>query len=231
MKAIVLCGGLGSRLGALTRNTPKPLISVAGRPFLAHVMDKLCITEVDGFVLATGFQAQQVFAAIGATWRGRPVCYSVEPEALGTGGALRLAMNSFNLDFALVANGDTLFDCDLSVLVNGFSTSPWSTRMALQHVDDCERYGRVLLGEGHVVTGFGEKGHVGPGLINAGLYVQRREPLSGFGTGTFSLETDYLAKLAPEWPIQGLRGEGYFIDIGIPEDLERARRDLDATGD
>lgn len=226
MKAIVLCGGLGTRLGALTRNTPKPLIDVAGRPFLAHVLDKLCIPEVDGFILATGFHSEQVSDVMGTAWQGRAVHYSVENKPLGTGGAVRLAMQNFDVDMALVVNGDTLFDCDLHAMVEGFDSSPWATRMALRHVEDGARYGRVQLASDTRVIGFGEKGHAGEGLINAGIYVQRRAPLASYGADPFSFETDYLARLAPEWPVQGLVAEGYFIDMGIPEDLARARQDL-----
>jgi D-glycero-alpha-D-manno-heptose 1-phosphate guanylyltransferase len=226
MKAIVLCGGLGTRLGALTRNTPKPLIDVAGRPFLALVLDKLCIPEIDGFVLATGFHAEQVSDAIKATWQDRPVHYSVEGQPLGTGGAIRLAMENFGLDQALVVNGDTLFDCDLHAMVDGFNGSRWATRMALLHVNDCARYGRVQLADDSRVIGFGESGHLGAGLINAGVYVQRRAPLDSYGAAPFSFETDYLAKLNSAWPIQGQVKDGYFVDMGIPEDLARARHDL-----
>jgi D-glycero-alpha-D-manno-heptose 1-phosphate guanylyltransferase len=230
MKAVVLCGGLGTRLGKLTQDTPKPLMLVAGRPFLAHVLDKLCVPEVDGFILATGFKAEQVERSIGTYWLGRNVLYSVEPEARGTGGALRLAMETFAQETVLVANGDTLFDCDLSAWMAGFDTSSWATRMALREVDDCGRYGRVQMGRGQGVIAFGEKGHAGPGLINAGLYLQRWAPLAGFGTKPFSLESDYLALLRPQWPIQGVTCNGYFIDIGIPEDLARAQRDLGVSG-
>jgi len=226
MKAIVLCGGLGTRLGALTRNTPKPLIDVAGRPFLAHVLDKLCIPEIDGFALATGFHAEQVSDAIKATWQDRPVQYSVEGQPLGTGGAIRLAMENFGLDQALVVNGDTLFDCDLHAMVDGFDRSRWATRMALRYVNDCARYGRVQLADDNRVIGFCESGHLGAGLINAGVYVQRLAPLDSYGAAPFSFETDYLAKLNSAWPIQGQVKDGYFVDMGIPEDLARARHDL-----
>ena len=226
MKAVVLCGGLGTRLGALTRNTPKPLIDVAGRPFLAHVLDKLCIPEIDGFVLATGYCAEQVSDVIKTTWQDRPVHYSVEERPLGTGGAIRLAMGDFHLDQAMVVNGDTLFDCDLQAMVFGFVASPWATRMALRNVDDCARYGRVQLANDNRVIGFGEKGHAGEGLINAGIYMQRKSPLDSYGAAPFSFETDYLAKLDPALPIEGQVKEGYFIDMGIPEDLARARQEL-----
>ena len=226
MKAIVLCGGLGTRLGALTRHKPKPLIDVAGRPFLAHVLDKLCVPEIDGFVLATGFHAEQVSNFFKTTWRDRKVHYSVEGQPLGTGGAVRLAMESFNLDLSLVVNGDTFFDCDLGSMIDGFEVSPWFTRLALRHMEDCSRYGRVQLSKDTRVIGFGEKGHAGAGLINAGLFLQRRSALDSFGVEPFSFETDYLAKLDPAWPIQGVVEEGYFIDMGIPEDLARARKDF-----
>jgi D-glycero-alpha-D-manno-heptose 1-phosphate guanylyltransferase len=226
MKAIILCGGLGTRLGAFTRNTPKPLIEVAGRPFLARVLDKLCIPEIDGFILATGFHAEQVANVIKTTWQGRNVDHSVEKKPLGTGGALRLAMQNFDLDIGLVVNGDTLFDCDLGSIIEGFESSPWATRIALRSVDDCSRYGRVALASDTRVIDFGEKGHSGAGLINAGVYLQRRAPLAAFSVEAFSLEADYLAKLPAEWPVQGVVKDGYFIDIGVPEDLEKARKDL-----
>jgi D-glycero-alpha-D-manno-heptose 1-phosphate guanylyltransferase len=226
MKAIVLCGGVGSRLGNLTQNTPKPLIDVAGRPFLAYVLDKLCVPEIDGFILATGFCAEYVADVIKTKWQDRPVHYSVEKKPLGTGGAIRLAMVKFQLNQALIVNGDTLFDCDLVSLIDGFEESPWATRLGLLQVHDCLRYGRVRLADNYRVVGFDEKGHVGPGLINAGIFVQRRAPLDSHGDAPFSFETDYLAKLDPVWPIQGWVDDGYFIDIGIPEDLAQARRDL-----
>jgi len=226
MKAIILCGGLGTRLGELTQHTPKPLINVAGRPFLAYVMDKLSTADIDGFVLATGYHAVKVSDIIKSTWQDRSVQYSIEDRPLGTGGAVRLAMENFNLDSALVANGDTLFDCDLHSMMNGFEGSPWATRLALRQMENCKRYGRVQLSKDTRVIGFGEKGHAGSGLINAGLFLQRRSALDSFGNQPFSFETDYLAKLDPVWPIQGVVEEGYFVDMGIPEDLEQARKDL-----
>lgn len=226
MKAIVLCGGLGTRLGELTRQTPKPLMSVAGRPFLAHVLDMLCRHDIDGFILGTGFLSDQVSAIMGTSWQGRCIDYSVESTPLGTGGAIRKAMNDFSLDMALIANGDTLFSCDISKLLRDYEFSHSVTQMALRYVEDSSRYGRVLLSEESRIIGFGEKSHDGPGLINAGVYVQAYAPLDHFGGQPFSFEADYLAVEHKKWPIYGTRCEGYFIDIGIPEDLEKARIDL-----
>jgi D-glycero-alpha-D-manno-heptose 1-phosphate guanylyltransferase len=223
MKAIILCGGLGTRLGAFTRNTPKPLIEVAGRPFLAHVLDKLCIPEIDGFILATGFHADHVANVIKTTWQGRNVDYSVEDKPLGTGGALRLAMQNFDLDIALVVNGDTLFDCDLCSIIESFESSPWATRMALRSVDDCSRYGRVALAGDTRVINFGEKGHSGAGLINAGVYVLSAEALSVLHQNTAC----DMPVLFERLQAQAKRTVAFpmhepWLDVGRPEDLRHA---------
>ena len=94
MKAIVLCGGLGKRLGELTRHTPKPMVKVAGRPFIAHVLDRLCVSGIEGIVLASGFASHKLNCFAGNSWAEVPIQYSVESNPLGTGGAILLAMQS-----------------------------------------------------------------------------------------------------------------------------------------
>ena len=229
MKAVVLCGGLGTRLGELTRNTPKPMLHVAGRPFIAHVLDHLCAVDVDEIVLAAGFAWESLNSFIGNHWAGRPVRYSVEDHPLGTGGALLKAMRSAQLDQALVVNGDTLFRLDVKAFLSQ-SPNDVVTTVALRKVDDCLRFGRVTLDAHGHINSFGEKGHAGPGLINAGIYLQRRSPLEAFGETPFSFETDYLATRFATEPIAGLVFDDYFIDIGVPADFERAQRELAAVG-
>lgn len=229
MKAIVLCGGLGKRLGAITLNTPKPMLSVAGRPFIAHVLDKLCVPNIDGIVLAAGFAWEQLQGFVGQRWKTLPVHYSVEPQALGTGGAIALAMRKFDLREALVLNGDTLFDIDLHAFLEhpGMQlATPLSTCIALRAVDDCMRYGRVETDSQGRIRTFGEKGHSGRGLINGGIYRQQRVAIERFGTSPFSFETDYLAVDCSRLAMIGIPSKGYFIDIGVPADLARAEADL-----
>jgi D-glycero-alpha-D-manno-heptose 1-phosphate guanylyltransferase len=225
MKAIVLCGGLGTRLGELTRHTPKPMLTVAGRPFIAHVLDLLQHAPVDGILLAAGFAWESLRDYVGALWGSLPVTYSVESEPMGTGGALRLAMHRANLDRALILNGDTLFRMNLRDFIT-HSDEKAATCMALRSIPDCSRYGRVTLDASGRISTFGEKGHSGPGLINAGVYLQQRRALEAFGERPFSFETDYLSTHCGKDYFAGYVQDAYFIDIGIPVDLDRAQREL-----
>lgn len=230
MKAIVLCGGLGTRLGELTKHAPKSMLQVAGRPFIAHVLDRLCFSGIEGIVLAAGFAWEQLKSYVGDYWANVPIHYSVDPFPLGTGGAILLAMQSHQLTEALVVNGDTLFEIDLRLFLNDSSTqkrASASTLIALKTVENCSRYGRVEIDHEGVVQSFGEKNFCGPGFINGGIYVQRRSPLERLGNLSFSFEADYLANNFKSLEMIGIPSNGYFIDIGVPEDLIRA--DLEQT--
>jgi D-glycero-alpha-D-manno-heptose 1-phosphate guanylyltransferase len=229
MKAVVLCGGLGTRLGELTRNTPKPMLHVAGRPFIAHVLDHICTAGVDEIVLAAGFAWQPLHSFVGNQWAGRAVRYSVEEHPLGTGGAVLKAMRVAQIDQALVLNGDTLFRLDIDAFLTK-APHDVATTIALRTVADCSRFGRVELDADERINSFGEKGHAGAGLINAGIYLQHRCALETFGDSPFSFESDYLAARFATAPIAGLVFDDYFIDIGVPADLERAQRELALVG-
>lgn len=229
MKAIVLCGGLGKRLGELTRHTPKPMLKVAGRPFIAHVLDRLCVSGIEGIVLASGFASHQLKRFVGNSWAEVPIQYSVESNPLGTGGAILLAMQRHELAEALVINGDTIFDIDLCSFINNSRAQnrvSTTTFMALRTVENCSRYGRVEIDHDGVVKSFGEKKFYGSGLINAGLYIQQRAALEKFGSAPFSFENDYLANDFKYFNIVGIPYAGYFIDIGVPADLIRADLEL-----
>lgn len=226
MKVIVLCGGLGTRLGALTQQTPKPMLEVAGRPFLAYVLDHLVVEGVSGIVLAVGFQWQKIQAFVGEQWHGLPVEYSVESSALGTGGAILQSMDHFQLEEALVVNGDTLFSIDIGTFLQGAKARAVSTYIALRVVEDCSRYGRVVIDVTGKVTAFGEKGYVGSGLINGGICLQKRLPLKQLNMEAFSFESDYLSAYCTNESMAGIPFNSYFIDIGVPQDLARAQIDF-----
>ena len=202
------------------------MMMVGGRPFIAHLLDTLCAPEVDGIVLAVGFQWQVIADYVRDSWRGLPVRYSVEETPLGTGGAVRLAMQRNQLEQALVVNGDTLFRIDLGTFLHMPLRDDCDTRVALRHVSDCRRYGRVSIDGLHHITAFGEKNRAGAGLINGGIYLQRSRPLAAFGEQAFSFEADYLSHANGDGRMVGMPFDSYFIDIGIPEDLQRANREL-----
>jgi D-glycero-alpha-D-manno-heptose 1-phosphate guanylyltransferase len=227
MKAVVLCGGLGTRLGELTRETPKPLLNVAGKPFVAHVLEELQNGGVSHACLAVSFQWQKLKAALGDRWNGLPLSYSVEEEPLGTGGAIRKALTSFNWPEALIANGDTLVEANLQHMHDLACRLNADVVLALKHVADTARYGRINLLPNSKVASFSEKGLTGPGLINAGLFWIRADILATIPQTVFSFEQDFMMARLQEFSIYGLPTDGYFIDMGIPEDLAKACRDLE----
>lgn len=228
MKAVILCGGLGTRLGSLTQDTPKPLLEVAGKPFIAYVLNSLTRAGVNGLVLAAGFQWSKLKYCIGDNWDGVPVHYSVESHPLGTGGAIKAAMASASLSEALVFNGDTLFDINISSFVDFAKQSDAQVCIALRKVEDCSRYGRVKVGANGEILAFGEKAYKGTGLINGGIYYLRSKCLDRFAGKSFSFESDFLSLQSPGYPIYGIPFDNYFIDIGIPSDLLRAQVELRA---
>ena len=231
MKAVVLAGGLGTRLRERVSQLPKPMAPVAGRPFLAWVIDALIRDGFHEIVLSVGYRWEAIRDHFGATYRGASIGYAVEVEPLGTGGAVALAFAEAGLaatDAALVLNGDTYLNLDFAALRDWYFKSPASAAMVLRAVDDTARYGSVEFA-GELVTGFAEKARSGPGLINAGVYILRADVFARFGlAGRFGLEADLLqrhcASLAPRAHVTS----AYFIDIGVPQDYDRAQTELPA---
>lgn len=230
-QAVILAGGRGTRLGALTETTPKPLLPVAGRPFLSHMVERLARQGFRDILLLTGYLAAQ-FETFRTEWqaRGVRVTCRTEPEPAGTGGALRLAVSDLAPGFLLL-NGDSLFDIDLVGFTLPALPAGIDGRLALRAVPAVDRYGVVTLDRGRV-TGFREKGGVaGAGLINAGVYYLRRDVAAMMPPGFCSLETDLFPRLAAAGRLEGRLQEGYFLDIGIPSDLARAQLDFDQGGE
>ncbi|WP_200948853.1 nucleotidyltransferase family protein [Pseudoxanthomonas sp. Root630] len=221
-EAIILVGGLGTRLRTLVSDVPKPLAPVAGRPFLAWVLDALSDHGMRRVILAAGYRAEQVEAVIGRRWRSMDVAYSVEPEPLGTGGAIALARESLVGEAAHVLNGDSFLDYEPGSLQRHTHSSGATLGVALARVADVGRYGAARLRGGHVV-GFSEKGGVGQGWINAGCYYLGPQALAGLPSGASSFESDVLAPAVSDGEVAGLQFEGRFIDIGVPDDFQRAQ--------
>lgn len=222
-EAIVLVGGLGTRLRGVVADVPKPLAPVAGRPFLAWLLDRLAATGLRRVILATGHGAAQVEAAVGTAWGALQVDYSVEAEPLGTGGAIALAASRVHGDGVHVLNGDTWLAYDPFALEAATVARACRTGVALARVDDVGRYGAVDVVDGRV-RGFREKGGHGPGWINAGCYYLTVDALAALPPrAAFAFETDVLVPEAMAGRVAAFdRTEG-FIDIGVPEDYFRAQ--------
>lgn len=223
-QAIVLVGGRGTRLGTLTNDTPKPLLHVGGRPFLAYLVDALARQGFDDILMLAGFQGEKITRFCKEAERpGLRLRCVIEEEPAGTGGALRLVASLLDEQF-LMLNGDTLFDINLNALATpplGEEGGPLA-RMALRHVPDSGRFGAIET-EGDRVTAMREKGAAGPGLINGGIYFLHKRVIEHFPPSPCSIERDVFPQLAAQGLLEGRPFDGFFLDIGIPDDFTQAQ--------
>lgn len=228
-EAIILAGGFGTRLRSVVSDVPKPLAPVAGRPFLAWMLDVLAAQNIRRAILAIGFMGDSVVDACGDRWQGMQLVYSRESKPLGTGGAIAQAFSLVQGDACLVLNGDTWLAFDHAEFDRDWRASDSRLAIALAEVDDVSRYGAVRV-EQHRVTGLVEKGGLGPGYINAGVYGVRRSLLGEFpARESFSFENEVLAPAVKREPVFGYTRTRDFIDIGVPLDYQRAQQLVPAT--
>ncbi len=225
MEAIVLAGGTGTRLRSVVSDLPKPMASVAGRPFLELLLRSLSAKGFARVILSTGYMAEKISGHFGRCFAGIELDYSVETEQLGTGGAVSLAARLVRENHFFVFNGDTFLDLDAHAVDTMWQRIREPVIVA-REVEDTARFGRLDTDQGRVVR-FAEKGQAGPGLINAGCYVFQADQFSDVELGTrFSLEIDYLAPLVERTAVSLHVANGLFIDIGVPSDYERAQQIL-----
>lgn len=231
LQAIILAGGLGTRLRAVVPDLPKPMAPVAGRPFLAHVLDALVRAGFEAAVLAVGYRHEVIQAHFGDRYRGLELRYSIEASPLGTGGAMRLALDRVDADPVFVINGDTWVDLDYRAMLAAHRAAGASLSVAACRVPDVGRYGRIEV-ECERIVGFREKGEQGPGLINAGTYLVSAGVVASIPGGRpHSFEHELLMARVAELRPLAFVTEGLFIDIGVPEDYARAQGLFAAAGD
>jgi D,D-heptose 1,7-bisphosphate phosphatase len=225
-QAVILVGGLGTRLGERTKLLPKPMLEVGGRPFLDYLLDEVSRYPTIGkILLLAGHRAEQVVERYdGKRRRQAAISVVAEPTQLGTGGALKHAAARLDPQFLLL-NGDSFFDFNLLDLAA--SDSPAMMRVALKKNHPGGRYGRVLL-ECHIVKRFLAPGTQSTGPINTGVYRVDRGILDLIDELPCSLEQSVFPRLVEKGQLEAAVYDGFFIDIGIPEDLELARRELPA---
>lgn len=225
-EAIILAGGFGTRLRSVVSDVPKPMAPVAGRPFLDYVLDRLKGQGYSHVVLATGYLHEKVEEYFGNEFNGLDIDYARELSPLGTGGAIVNALQHCTEDFITVLNGDTMFDIDHDELCRHADEWHAPLTAVLRWVPDAGRYGSVELDDDGLITAFREKDPAtGSGMINGGIYRMQRHLLDDYAVGTqFSFEKEVLQPLGK--PFRAYAADGYFIDIGIPEDYQRAQTEL-----
>lgn len=230
-EAIVLAGGFGTRLRGIVDDVPKPLAPVAGRPFLAWLLDRLAASGMRRCILATGYLSDAIERAIGTRWQGMEIVYSVEPEPLGTGGAIRLAAMQLRGEGVHVLNGDTWLAYSPQALERATRERGAAIGMALAEVGDVGRYGAVERDTRGMVVGFREKGEQGQGAINAGCYFLTGAALAALpARDAFSFEREVLQPAAAAGTVVAFAETSGFIDIGVPEDYARAQALFAAHG-
>lgn len=229
--AVILAGGLGTRLRSVVPDNPKVLAPVKGRPFISYLLDDLAQAGVKRVVLCTGYRGEQVETELKTTYKGMKLSYSRENFPLGTAGALKNALPLIQNNRLLVMNGDSYLETDLHSLADFHSEKSATCSMALVHIPDTARYGRVELDKNQSVRHFVEKGSgQGPGTINAGVYLFERHVIDRIPPGReVSLERDVLPSLIGD-NFFGFPGKGRFIDIGTPESYQEAELFFSALG-
>jgi dTDP-glucose pyrophosphorylase/histidinol phosphatase-like enzyme len=227
-QAVVLAGGKGTRLGAITQTVPKPMLAIAGdRPFLDYLLEMIERHGYHDILLLGGYLGEVLETAYDGRRIGRAVVRVLrEPAPLGTAGALTIARELLDPRF-LMMNGDAFFDINLRALEQASQQDGAMATLALRSVVDAARYGRVIEDQGSVVA-FLEKdlSRPGPGVINGGIYVLKREVLDLIHDLPCSLEQDIFPALVERGQIRGREFDGYFLDIGLPETLERGHVEL-----
>ncbi|MEO0108895.1 MAG: nucleotidyltransferase family protein [candidate division WOR-3 bacterium] len=217
---MILAGGLGTRLKPVIGTLPKCMAPVGGRPFLEYLVHAYRNQGAEEIILCTGYRSQPIFDHFGDGRQfGIRITYSHELAPLGTAGALKKAEPLVQRDSFMVSNGDSFLDIDTAALLDYHESRKSMATIALVHVPNTSRYGRVELGPDNQVVAFTEKAREsGPGLINAGVYVFHREVLARIPSDRpVSLENETLPSLT-KGPVFGYQTNSLFVDIGTPED-------------
>ncbi|MBN8547719.1 MAG: nucleotidyltransferase family protein [Deltaproteobacteria bacterium] len=224
--AVILAGGLGTRLRGVVSDRPKVLAEVNGRPFLEYLLDQVIETGIRKVVLCTGYMAEQIEDLFGDNYRSLQISYSREQALLGTAGALRFALPKVTTDTVFVMNGDSYCEFDFEVFAAQHFASTAKASILLKKIDSIQRYGQVHVDSNNRIMSFEEKGlNDGVGWINAGIYLLSTSLLREVPLGrNVSLERE----IFPTWIGKEFYGvpqeSGAFIDIGTPSSLIQAQQ-------
>lgn len=229
MDAVVLAGGFGTRLQHIVSDVPKPMAPVCGKPFLEYVLRCLKKNGIDRVILAVGYKEEVIRSYFGSSFSGMDILYSSEDTPLFTGGAIRKALRLAEEGPVFILNGDTYFDVDLQAMLAFHLEKKAALTIASKKMTFFDRYGTIESDNGRI-TAFLEKRPADEGDINGGIYLMDRHLLDGIGREAFSFEKDVMEEKVGEIPMYAFASDGYFIDIGIPEDYYRAGKELTAIG-
>jgi len=222
MEAIVLAGGLGTRLQSVVSDVPKPMAPIGNKPFLEFILKYLKKNGITRVVLSVGYKWEVIKEHFGDTFENIELIYSVEDEPLGTGGGIKKAISKVISEQVYIINGDTFFDVDLKLLSLKENSK---LQLSLKKMYDFDRYGAVEVVDNKVIK-FSEKSYREVGKINGGIYIVSKDIFNNFTLNEkFSFE-EFMEENIKGLNITAKIFEGYFIDIGIPQDYAKAQKEI-----
>jgi D-glycero-alpha-D-manno-heptose 1-phosphate guanylyltransferase len=228
LEAIILAGGFGTRLQQVVSDVPKSMALVNDHPFLEYLLNYLTGQGVTRVIMSVGYKREIIQDHFKDHFKGLQILYAIEEEPLGTGGGIKNAFRQVEGGMAYVLNGDSLFRLDFHAMMKLHIFSGSDITMALRFLDDTSRFGTVTIDAEKRVNGFREKVYdSGEGYINGGIYLINKNFVdeSKF-PDKFSIEKDCFEKCYLTARIFGYLSRGYFMDIGIPEDYQKAQDDF-----
>lgn len=219
MKAIILAGGMGTRLRGVIEDVPKPMAPVGGKPFLEYLLLQLKRWKSTDVVLSVGYKKEIIKSYFGnGNQFGIHISYSEENQPLGTGGALKKAISLNDDPYFIVMNGDSFFNINFGDLIKYHTSKPGMTTMSLARVKDRGRYGSVEINDDGSIMTFQKEGPETPGFINGGIYLIERDIVNYIPEGLISLEEHVLPLIKKDNLLYGKVFDAFFVDIGLPKD-------------
>jgi len=223
-EAIVLAGGLGTRLQGILPDIPKCMAPIQGKPFLAYVFDYLISQKINKVILSVGYLNDQIIRYFGNNYQSLLIVYSIEEEPLGTGGAIKSAINYCSQDQVFVINGDTYFIPDFEAIETKHIQTKADITIAVKYLTETDRYGLVQINKDGRITDFREKETLSSGgWINGGIYLIKKLVFDDFHEDKFSLENDVFKVSCSQINLQAFKTDTFFLDMGIPEDYANAQ--------
>jgi D-glycero-alpha-D-manno-heptose 1-phosphate guanylyltransferase len=232
IKALVLAGGLGTRLRSVVSNVPKSLAEINGQPFLKYLLEHIFAAHiVDEIILAVGYKGEMIIDAIGNSYKGIKISYATEETPLGTGGAIKNALSErHGAEHFFIFNGDTFANLNLTDFLHYHLAQQADITIASLEMKEFDRYGSISLDSDGRIIKFNEKKHLDVGLISCGIYLISQNfiftHLLNIKLESFSIEKDVFEKVTSSTLVKAFVSNHYFIDIGVPEDYERAQREF-----
>ena len=228
MEAIILAGGLGTRLKSVVSDMPKSMALINSKPFMEYVLDYFISQGINKFIFSVGYKSVYIKNHFGTKYRNCEIVYAEEETQLGTGGAVKNAMQFAKGKNVVVSNGDSVFFCDIKNELNLHIKKNADVTLALKPMKNFSRYGTVTLNKDSRITKFQEKRDMKEGIINAGVYIFNVNTFNQSDLpDKFSIEKDFFETKVNSLKLYGYTDNGYFLDIGIPEDFNKAQYEID----